>query len=255
MVSAGGSHDMERTGLRKRRNHPDPIIRLIAFRTRFTSSRRRVSERWAVTGLAGPDAFQRIGGAQEEPGFAAYGLIVTFPGTVCLMSARMVGSMCLGSANFTPPVEVAIERLRPNRMFYFEQRGHGFICIAFNETFAWCCDTATGEWHERAQNDMPWQARASVGSERLGMSARIPEDCRADGRCADFGDPMVRRYVSRTLDAEIVSPWRRSKHFRVSRGYSRRRGRNRGQGHTGNVADGGFTYGPQGSGRRRDWGL
>ena len=32
--------------------------------------------------------------------------------------------------------------------------GHGFICIAFNETFAWCYDTATGS-AERAQNDMP----------------------------------------------------------------------------------------------------
>ena len=67
MVSAGGSRDMERTGLRKRKITPDPIIRLIAFRTRFTSSRRRVSS-GGRDGVGGPDAFQMIGGAGEEPG-------------------------------------------------------------------------------------------------------------------------------------------------------------------------------------------
>ena len=181
---------------------PDPIIRLIAFKDALYVFKATGFERWAVTGLSGPNAFQRIGGAQEEPGLAAYGLIVTFPnGLSYVGSDGRVYVFGVGPIS-TPPVEVAIERLRPNRMFYYEQRGHGFICIAFDETFAWCYDTATGEWHERAQSDMPWQARASV---KVGTAWYVGTDsgkiAKLTGRCADFGDPMVRRYVSRTLDA------------------------------------------------------
>ena len=49
---------------------------------------------------------------------------------------------------------------------------------------------------------MPWQARASV---KIGTAWYVGTDsgkiAQLTGRCADFGDPMVRRYVSRTLDA------------------------------------------------------
>lgn len=116
---------------------PDPIIRGISFKDAYYIFKATGFERWAVTGLSGPDAFQRIGGAQEEPGLAAYGLIVTFPnGLSYVGSDGRVYVFGVGPIS-TPPVEVAIERLGPNRMFYYEQRGHGFICIAFDETFAW----------------------------------------------------------------------------------------------------------------------
>jgi hypothetical protein len=86
-------------------------------------------------------------------------------------------------------------------MFYYEERGHGFICIAFRDCPAWCYDTATGEWHERAENGLAWSARASVRQNGVwyvgtdgGRIASLSE------QCLDFGAPMVRRYVSRTLD-------------------------------------------------------
>ena len=116
---------MGRTGLRKRRNHPDPIIHLIAFKDALYVFKATGFERWAVTGLAGPDAFQRIGGAQEEPGLAAYGLIVTFPnGLSYVGSDGRVYVFGVGPIS-TPPVEVAIERLRPNRMFTMNSGGMG----------------------------------------------------------------------------------------------------------------------------------
>lgn len=180
---------------------PDPIIRLIAFKDALYIFKATGFERWAVTGLSGPDAFQRIGGAQEEPGLAGYGLIVTFPNGMSFVGTDgRVYVFGVGPIS-TPPVEVAIERLNPQRMFYYEQRGHGFICLIFGETFAWCYDTATGEWHERSQDDMPWQAKASV---KVGTSWYVGTDAgkiaQLTNTCLDFGSPMVRQYTSHTLE-------------------------------------------------------
>jgi hypothetical protein len=101
----------------------------------------------------------------------------------------------------TPPLEVALQRCQPERMFYYEVRGHGFICISFRDCPAWCYDTATGEWHERAEMDGPWTARASV---KLGSTWYVGTDigqiATLSPDCLDFGQPMVRRYVSRTLE-------------------------------------------------------
>lgn len=180
---------------------PDPIIRIVSFKDALYIFKASGFERWAVTGLAGPDAFQRIGGAQEEPGLAGYNLVTTFPNGLSFVgSDGRVHVSGIGPIS-TPPVEVAIERLRPQRMFYYEQRGHGFICLAFRDAAAWCYDVATGEWHEREQDGGAWLAAASVklgaswyvGTE-AGQVALLSNDCR------DFGSPMVRRYVSRTLD-------------------------------------------------------
>lgn len=180
----------------------DPIVRLIAFKDALLIFKRTGFERWAVTGLGGPDAFQRIGGAQEEPGLQAYGLIVTFPnGLSYIGSDGKVYVLGVGPIS-TPPVEVAIEKKEPLRMFYYEQRGHGFICVIFRDTAAWCYDIATGEWHERDQDEQPWTARASV---KAGDSWYVATDAgqiaKLSAPCLDFGNPMVRRYVSRTLEA------------------------------------------------------
>ena len=180
---------------------PDPIIRLIAFKDALYIFKATGFERWAVTGLSGPDAFQRIGGAQEEPGLAGYGLIVTFPNGMSFVgSDGRVYVFGVGPIS-TPPVEVAIERFEPQRMFYYEQRGHGFICLIFGDAFAWCYDTATGEWHERSQDDMPWQAKASV---QVANSWYVGTDAgkiaQLTNTCLDFGSPMVREYTSHTLE-------------------------------------------------------
>lgn len=180
---------------------PDPIIRGVAFKDAYYIFKETGFERWAVTGASGPDAFQRIGGAQEEPGLLSYGLIVTFPNGMSFVgSDGRVYVFGIGPIS-TPPVEVAIERFGPERMFYYEQRGHGFICLIFADAFAWCYDTATGEWHERSQDDMPWQAKASVkvdGSWYVGTDAG--KIAQLTNTCLDFGSPMVRQYTSHTLE-------------------------------------------------------
>lgn len=180
---------------------PDPIIRGVAFKDAYYIFKETGFERWAVTGASGPDAFQRIGGAQEEPGLLSYGLIVAFPNGMSFVgSDGRVYVFGVGPIS-TPPVEVAIERFGPERMFYYEQRGHGFICLIFADAFAWCYDTATGEWHERSQDDLPWQAKASVkvdGDWYVGTDAG--KVALLTNTCLDFGSPMVRQYTSHTLE-------------------------------------------------------
>ena len=88
------------------------------------------------------------------------------------------------------------------------------------------------------------------------MSARFREDCPADGRCADFGDPMVRRYVSRTLDAGERFTVAKIEAFPRIEGIfkataTRPRPRSRWKCREMVVSP----HGPKGSGRRRDWGL
>lgn len=224
---------------------PDAIIRIIAFKDALYIFKASGFERWAVTGAAGPDAFQRIGGAQEEPGLLAYGLVVTFPnGLSYVGSDGRVYVFGVGPIS-TPPVEVAIERLGPQRMFYYEQRGHGFICLIFEDTFAWCYDTATGEWHERSQENGPWQAKTSV---KVGTTWYVGTDggqiAQLTDVCADFGSPMVREFVSRTLEP--------GERFSISKieAFPRIEGDIQGDGDTTEAKvtlemsrDGGFTYG------------
>jgi len=179
----------------------EPIIRLIAFKDALYIFKRGGYERWAVFGGAGPDAFQRIDGAQAEPGLAAYGLITTLPnGMAYVGSDGRVHALGIGPIS-TPALEVALQRYSPERMFFYEQRGHGFICIAFVGAPAWCYDVATGEWHERAQDNAAWLARASVkawGAWYVGTDGG--KVALLSDACADFGAPLVRRFISRTMD-------------------------------------------------------
>lgn len=179
----------------------DPIIRLIAFKDALYIFKASGFERWAVTGAAGPDAFQRIGGAQEEPGLAGYGLVASYPNGFAFVGTD--GRVYAAGAGpiSTPPIEVALQKSGPERMFFYEERGHGFICLVFRDAAAWCYDVATGEWHEREQDGGPWQARDSI---KIGANWYVGTDsgqiARLSEACLDFGSPMVRRYVSRTLE-------------------------------------------------------
>lgn len=181
----------------------DSIIRLIVFKDTVYIFKATGFERWALTDGAGPFAFARIDGAMMEPGLKAFGLITQFPnGFAYATSDGKVMAFVGGSLTpiSTPPVEVALAQAEPSRMIYYEVRGHGFICLIFDDIPAWCYDIATGEWHERSENDGPWTAKASaltsdgwlVGTDSGKLAVLKPE-------CLDFDRPMVRRYVSRTL--------------------------------------------------------
>jgi hypothetical protein len=181
----------------------DPIIRLIVFKDTVYIFKATGFERWGLTGGEGPNAFARIDGAQTEPGLRAFGLITQFPNGFAYVTSdgkvmAFVGGQLAPIS--TPPLEVALSDNQPLRLFYYEVRGHGFICVVFDDIPAWCYDIATGEWHERAEDGGPWSARVSakgvngwyVGTDSGALALLTPD-------CLDFGAPMVRRYVSRTL--------------------------------------------------------
>jgi hypothetical protein len=103
----------------------------------------------------------------------------------------------------TPPLEVALAAETPRKMFFYEQRGHGFICLTFSDDPAWCYDIATGEWHEREQDGGPWEAGATA---KLAGSWYAATDsgkvAKMFNSCTDFGMPLVRRFVSNTLEMD-----------------------------------------------------
>lgn len=176
-----------------------PIIRGVVWRDVLMVFKERSLEQWARTGTAGATAFQRIQGADANIGLRAFGLVAAFPAGLAFASSD--GKIILWTGQMQPisipPVEVALSEYEPQRMFYYERRGHGFVCITFNDAPAWCYDLATGEWHERAVNDGPWTATSSVlwdGEWFVGdNSGRV---AKLTTRCVDFNRIMVRRAVS-----------------------------------------------------------
>lgn len=179
----------------------EPIIQIITFKDALYIFKASGFERWAVTGQSGVNAFARIDGAQGEPGLLAYNLITTFPnGMAWIGSDGRAHVLGIGPIS-TPPLEVAIKGCTPKRLFFYEQRGHGFICLVFEDCAAWCYDVATGEWHEREQDDGPWTASVSVkfGADWY-LGTESAKFAKLGASCTDFGMPMVRRYVSNTLE-------------------------------------------------------
>lgn len=173
-----------------------PIIRGVVWRDILMLFKEDSLEQWARTGQAGPYAFQRIPGGDIETGLADYGLVTLLPNGLSFVSSD--GRIYLWGGSLvpisTPPVEVALTESSPERMFFYERRGHGFICVIFRNAPAWCYDLATGEWHERGADDAAWQARVSV---KFGGDWYVGTDtgkiARLVSRCADFEAPLIRR--------------------------------------------------------------
>lgn len=179
-----------------------PLIRGVVWRDVLLLFKAESIEQWAVTGLAGPDALRRIPGADMDIGLRGYGLVATFPAGLAFASSDGKIMLYAGAMRpiSTPPVEVALTESGPQRMFYYERRGHGFICVTFASGPAWCYDIATGVWHERDEHGRPWSASASV---KCGHTWLVGTDtgrvAKLTERCMDFGSLMVRRAVSLPL--------------------------------------------------------
>lgn len=188
-----------------------PIIRGVVWRDVIVVFKSGSAEQWARTGGAGPDAFQRIPGGDMDIGLRDYALVCSFPAGMAFASSDGKIMLFAGAMRpiSTPPVEVALTEYEANRMFYYERRGHGFICVTFRHAPAWCYDLATGEWHERSEGGAAWTATASV---KWGDDWYVGTDAgkvaRLNPRCRDFGSRMVRFAVSLPLvrgDPFIIS--------------------------------------------------
>lgn len=189
----------------------DPIIRAVVVKDTLLLFKSSGIEYWGVTGSAGSDAFARISGAMEETGLAGFHLLTAFPNGMAFVGTDGRVNIWAGGIRpiSIPPVESAIETSEPLRMFYYEMRGHSFICLTFRDCPAWCYDIATGEWHERSESEGAWTL---AGTERIngvwygatdtGVVVKLAK------RCEDYGGPLVRRVVS--------LPFANGKPFRVA---------------------------------------
>ena len=120
-------------------------------------------ELWYNTGQAAELAFARLAGGVIDLGLKSYNLVVKHPGGIFFvgddgMAYNMTGGQ-LGPVA-TPAVLTSIAGNEATACFYYEIRGHKFLCIRFSDRPAWCYDLTTQLWHERASGDRTWETVA-----------------------------------------------------------------------------------------------
>ena len=101
-----------------------------------------------------------------------------------------------------PGVVSAIKDSSPSKCIYYEDRGHKFCAIVFDDRPAWVFDLATREWHERSENVLhePWGVTASA---KLGADWFVGRNNGDISKLAeiytDGATPLVREAISATL--------------------------------------------------------
>lgn len=183
----------------------DKLVRAFALDGRLYLFKERSTEIWFNTGGSGPNAFQRVAGGVKGTGLRSHNLICRFDGGAFLVGSDNRASIAAGGQFqpvSTPAVETAIKEARPVACLSYEDEGHLFLCIIFQDAPAWCYDLTMGEWHERAEGVGlgPWSvsATARIGSEwaigRNNGEISLLRRVNADGTL-----PMVREITTPTI--------------------------------------------------------
>ena len=179
----------------------DKLLRIIVANGVAMLFGERSTEIWAPSG-SGANAFAMIGGSVVDRGLKAFGLAVAVEGGVFCVGNDGIAYLVSGNqwqAISTPAVNSAIAEGAANRCFYWEQRGHKFAAIGFNDRPTWVYDITTGEWWERAEGPAkrPWRA---TGSARMGnvwlVGAVDGGIYRLTGAVTDDGAELYREAVS-----------------------------------------------------------
>lgn len=164
----------------------------------------RSAEVWYNTEEDGADAFLRLPGGVKEIGLKDFGLICRFPGGAFLIGGDNKAYTLIGGTpqNISAPgLEAAIALHRPDKVFYYEWRGHKFLTIRFQGAPAWVYDLSTGEWHERAEGwpHRHWTACASARLDGRWIVGRDDGTLAALAGYADGDAPLYRSAVSLPL--------------------------------------------------------
>lgn len=183
----------------------DNLVRAFSIGGQLWLFKEGSHEIWYNTGQAGALAFERQAGGVRDVGLLGFGLIDRFVGSAFLVGSDGRAHIVNGSALqpvSTPPVETCIRQCRPRDVFTYEDEGHTFCCITFQDCPAWCYDIATGEWHERGEgvNYQPWGGQCTA---KLGTNWYIGRD---NGEISVFTrsnsdgmEPLVREAISVNL--------------------------------------------------------
>lgn len=111
------------------------------------------AEVWYNTGEAGADAFTRLSGGAIDTGLMAANLAAKTEAGIFFVGDDKVAYITSGvqmQAVSTASVNQAINAETPTHCFYYEDRGHRFCVIRFDNRPAWVMDMSTGLWHERS---------------------------------------------------------------------------------------------------------
>lgn len=183
----------------------DNILRVMGINGQLYIFKETSYEVWYVTGQAGASAFERVAGGVIDTGLKSFGLICKIDGAAFFVGddnrAHILG---LGPVSI-PAVETAIATKNPKSCLTYEDEGHTFCAIIFDDCAAWVYDLATREWHERAQGgDLdPWQVSVS---QKFGDNWYLGKDggsvFRLGQTYADADGPLVRVMQSNTLEGD-----------------------------------------------------
>ena len=183
----------------------DKTLRVLSDRLYLWFFGTESTEVWYNTGASDQDAFVRISGGALESGILAANLAVkTETGLFYIGDDRVayVTNGATPTAISTATVNQALEGETPTHCFYYEDRGHRFCCIRFDNRPAWIYDMSTGLWHERSSgvNGGAWDIVAMVHAWNRYYGAKsdgtIYEMSRTN---TDITTALVRKMVSSSL--------------------------------------------------------
>lgn len=187
-------------------SHNDDTLRVMVHRLYAYFLGEERTEIWYNSGESGADAFKRLSGGVLDTGLLAANLVTKTETGLFLVGNDKIAYLLQGGefrAISTPPVNYDIDANDPTHCFYYEDRGHRFCCIRWDDRPAWVYDMSTGLWHERSTGvaEGAWDVIATAGAFGkwycANSSGVIYEFSRVN---TDVTDPLMRRMVSRNID-------------------------------------------------------
>ncbi len=165
----------------------------------------RSIEIWYVTGASGASALAPVSGQVIDTGLKAFGLLAKFRAGAFFVGEDGIAYISDGTGIrpvSTTAVETAIADGDPTHCFYYEDEGHKFCVIRFQDRPAWVLDTSTGEWHERAEGaeHSAWQTVAMTKAFGKWISGdNLGELFTMARNNVDGPNELLRTAVSRTV--------------------------------------------------------
>lgn len=160
-------------------------------------------EQWALTG--GTNFIAPLPGRVVDIGLESFELFTKVPNGAFFVGNDGIAYFTDGSS-MSPvssrAVETSIEQNNPTHCFYYQDEGHKFCVIRFEDRPAWVYDLSAGEWHERAQGtDLgPWQVRHGMYHDGSSyVIAGAGDVCILRRTNTDFGSTLLRLGISGSL--------------------------------------------------------
>lgn len=201
----GDPTDLDALDFASNESRNDNTLRVLADRRELWFFGEQSIEIWYNTGQGGADAFTRLNGGALDTGCLAASLSVKFDEGIFFIGDDRIAYITNGlgiNQISTGAVEQALSVSVPTHCFYYEDRGHKFFCIRFDDRPAWCFDLATGLWHERSTgvNKGAWEVVDTVkafGQWYCGTSDGQIREMKRNN--VDVGNALRRTAVSRSM--------------------------------------------------------